>query len=178
MHAIYGMLSQCSLLWLGITLYLGCVVAIRVIRDFTEGLGYNIARSSEYGDVALIGFILIGVHILQRGGQLTDWYYSVECLVVLIVAGIAIMAVFWVLWWRSGDRFTIADAYHHTIVAPLFGGLIAIAMQFIVQHGSVLQQGAACALAILWFGFVVWDYNTGRMAQWKWLEEHGFRFSR
>jgi len=66
-NGIYAILKALPIWLIMLILNFLCVDILYIGREKIEGLPYNIAWSSQYGDRALVGCIIIGILVLQRG---------------------------------------------------------------------------------------------------------------
>lgn len=155
-------------LWVTVlVLYFATIGVLWLIRERFEGLGYNVALSSQLGDVFLIGVILIAVELLQL--QTRTLLISGAAQMFLVVVAI----IFGLIWWIADRPAQWADWYHHLVVAPLFVFLLVLSALVILWNGDTMRIAVAALLLVGWAGLVVYDFETGRIDQQAWLAKQG-----
>lgn len=172
-----GMLYQyfCDIpMWLMATmLYFFVIGILFIIRDWREGLPYNISVASQQGDWALIGIILIGVEIVRRQQNLLapwleSWNIQIIWLTVSIIFGIIYQ---WVVIAKSREWGTVADAFHNLFIAPLLVFMLGATLPVIFIYGEYYEKVAAIMFGWVWFLTLIFDASQGRLQQAKWLWE-------
>lgn len=150
--------------------YLLSIGIIWMLRDYQEGVAYNVARSSQFGDAALFTIILMAVNMLQDGrpvpGPLNLALMQALLLIIAVLVG-----VIWYFWFDPTPRW--GDKYHHLVVAPMLVYLGINAAVIIVYAGKGWEISVAIALLSVWGVLVDLDVNTGRLNQRQWLKEQG-----
>jgi hypothetical protein len=148
-------------------------------REHYEGFAYNISRSSQYGDRALIACILIGATVLQRGvaipAALNSGIFNWISLGLAFAVGVV-----WVTLVVAGNGWkfvgTVMDTYHNFFIVPVLLYLLTTMIPLTFCCGSAIEKIATILLLALWT-FLVWlDSKHGRLQQCKWLEDNGFGF--
>lgn len=152
-----------------LALYFLTIGVIWTLRDCQERLGYNVARSAQLGDAALVAVILIAIGMLQEGRSvdpaLNTWVAQGGFLV--IAASVA------VIWIKLDPTKRWGDRYHHIVVAPMLVYLGLNAAIIILFAGARWEIISATILSAFWAGLVASDFKTGRMDQRQWLKEQG-----
>jgi len=143
-------------------------------REKFEGYPYNISWSSQYGDRALIGCILLGDCVLQQKGMppALGGSYSTICLIVGVSAGLIDSVV--VLWrdhWKFGTNM---DTYHNIVIVSLLVYILGLTVPVIFMAGTLSEKLAAVVLSLIWVATFVYDVKTGRINQPKWHHDNGF----
>jgi hypothetical protein len=151
---------------LAVLLYYLCIEAVLEIRQAHEGKRYNVAWSSSYGDVALIGFVLLMAYEIRNGatnGLLESTWYHAIVLLVCIGSAPILLAI-------AGESQT-GDKYHNAFVVPLLGYLV-ISLTPAWWEMPLWLKLFAAALILIWAGLGVNDIVSGRIDQQRWLVEH------
>jgi hypothetical protein len=152
-------------------LYVVTIGVLYILRDRFEGLPYNVAYSSQVGDMFLICVVLIACTILQRGGEYPPaWMLSTDYHSLAAVVGVSIG----ITWWRIERPPHWGDIYHHLVVAPLFAYLAITLLPVIFKNGTREEVFATLGFALLWARLVVFDAKYKRLNQREWLLRHGF----
>ena len=166
--------------WLVCTaLLLLCIILLPVIRQFNEGIGYNIAMSSFIGDMGVITHITAGFWLLNHAesGMLlwTDdvlpewavsWWYGLA----------AVMSIPLTMWALGGFRklaavavYRLADRYHDLFVGPMLVSMSLVTLPVVVEDGWALLVSVPGFGVWLW---CVWaDMKANRMDQWPYLTQ-------
>lgn len=172
----HALLAQ-SPIWLTFAIIYFLTIGILPIgRAYFEKLPYNNAFSSEYGDIALVLIICIGATIIQR----KDFVPMVRMesgLFNAIFAGIGILTG--VIWQgvvsvtnAENRKTTEMDFYHNTFVAALLVYLLGMTLPVIICYGTFMELITAAGLSAIWVLLVIYDHETGRADQSRWLEKH------
>lgn len=155
-----------------IILYAVTLGVIYVVRDFFEGLPYQVAYSAQFGDAALAGAVLIAATILQRGdplpSRLSCGYFHV--LAALVSVGIGIT------WWSLDRPAQWGDIYHHLFVAPLIFYLAITLLPVILINGTKVEKFCVLCFALTWATLLAFDLTHERMNQRQWLQCRGVKF--
>lgn len=167
-----------SLLPIWVTLAILYVINAGILfegRDFFEGLGYNIARSSVHGNVGLVVCMLIAADILQRQ-PIGPWWLESGAFHWL-AAGIALYTGFAVeiivlanSKWKLGQWM---DVYHNTFIVPVFTYLMLTLLPVTYYNGTQLEIIVSFWLVVFWSILGIHDAQTGRLNQRDWLAEQG-----
>jgi len=173
MTGIYAFLAWCPLWALALILYAMTDCAIHVLRDWREGLGYQVAYSAKIGDAGLIVVVLIAATILKRGNlTLPGWLMNETTqfwiLFTGMVIGLAVSAA--TMKSRSGQ---LADRYHDMVIAPFILFFAITLVPVIYLGGTMTEKISTACLILLWVVLVIYDIKTERMNQRRWLEMHG-----
>ncbi|MEK7612772.1 MAG: hypothetical protein AAB449_01335 [Patescibacteria group bacterium] len=163
-------------LWLtAAVLYFFTIAVLYLGRAVFEGMSYNVALSSKFGDVGLIMIVLIGATILQRDGlYLPHWASGAGSHGALAFCAAAIgITIFIVVWSEQ-----VMDNYHHMIIVPLFLYLLASVAPVIYLNGTRLEQWGSMVLLAIWLALLGLDAYTGRLEQRAWLESRGVTFDK
>jgi len=141
--------------------YFLTIGAIWALRDYQEGLGYNVARSSQFGDAMLFTIILMAVSMLQEGrpvpAALNLWVTQLSLLVIAVAVGY--------IWIKLDPTHRWGDRYHHMFVAPLLVYLGVNAAIIILYAGAGWEMLVATVLFLVWVGLVGWDFGSKRIDQ-------------
>lgn len=144
-------------------------------RWMFEGRAYNVAFSSNYGDIALTIIVVIGVVILQQGVSLPSFVrtpnFHVAVGAIAFMIGCALVAK--KVIYEEGQ---IMDIYHDIVIVPLFLYLLGILAPVIYFGGTAAEKTFALVLLALWATLVIVDIQTERMDQRRWLEAQGVEF--
>lgn len=169
---IHEILSTFPLWGTVLILYLFTDGVMHFGRDLFEGLGYQIAYSAKFGDVALFGCVFIAATILQRGGPvLPGWMmdnnHQIAVLIVCLAAGVAV--TFTTLSSRAGR---IMDIYHDIVIAPLVLFFAIMLLPVIYLGGTLIEKFWTVLLIMFWVLLVVIDIKTNRMNQRRWMKDN------
>lgn len=178
---IYHWLTVCPAWLTLLTLYIGCIALLPLGRKLFEGVAYNVALSSKWGDLALICCVLIAERTLRKQTVEIPWinrrgfHATCRTLALLVGIGLQVRAAA-VHGWRFGE---IMDCYHNLIIVPVFLYLLVAALPIVYVYGTRVQKLGTVALLLLWGSLVCYDFATGRLEQQSWLRlyhtETGFR---
>jgi len=140
-----------------------------ILRDAQEGVAYNVARSSQFGDVALFTVIFMAVAMLQDGRSVPPALnlWVIQFCLLLIAAAVGY------IWIKIDPTHRWGDRYHHMVVAPMLVYLGINAGVIILYAGALWEILLAVALLWVWLGLVSWDVHTGRLDQRKYLAGQG-----
>jgi hypothetical protein len=182
------------LLFLG--LYIIVVGVLLPIRQFQEGLPYNVSFASEYGDLALILIIMIGAEVLQRTGASgmmgTLQFHVVVGVIALLVgfvwqcitsSGAQSRDVFvfpagmfnpfylpgMVLEYILNGGVTLADSFHNMIGVPVLIYFLTTTILPTFRSATWFEMGSMFSLVMIWTLLVWYDARHGRLQQTKWL---------
>jgi hypothetical protein len=153
-----------------------CIDILYFGRERFEGFPYNICWSSQYGDRALIGCVLIGTTVLQRSLSVPVWSADGDNQCMLLVVSGSI-AVIWntIVLAKSGFRLgTTMDTYHNFFIVPLFVFLLGTMLPVTFQFGSATEKIMTASFVLFWIAMVWCDLKTKRLNQPKWLIDNGF----
>ncbi len=159
------------------TLFFLTIAILHIIRNFSEGMNYNISLTSEIGDMALIMIIVISATILQRGiagyGVSATEKIGFQIITLIITAFICFGGLIHDVF--NKNKETSADFYHNAIINPLFFLLLLNSIPIIWNHGMLIEKISALCFAFVWTGLLVFDWQTGRLHQTEWLVSKGIR---
>lgn len=162
--------------WLAaIVLYVFTIAIAYLGRWLFEGRAYNVAFSSKYGDVALIGCIWIAGSIFHRTRLLPAWTTSptFHIAIATLAVAIGIIVGSYAIYESTWAKSEIIDMAHNFLIVPLYLYLLGTTLPVVYFQGTWLQKSATVALLLIWFGLVVFDTKTGRMKQQDWLKAQG-----
>lgn len=155
-----------------IILYAATIGVIYILRDFFEGLPYQVAYSAQFGDVALVGAFLIAATILQRNDPLPWWlscgYFHVLAALVSVGFGIT--------WWSLDRPAHWGDIYHHLFVAPMILYLALTLLPVILINGTKVEKCWVLCFALSWVTLLAFDLKHERINQRQWLQGRGVKF--
>ena len=160
-------------IWATVAIFATILMMVLVGRDITEGLMYNVAYSSMFGDVALMDVVLIAASILQRNSRIfiPRWLQSkmthVFILLMSIILGITVCIL--TLSSRSGQ---VMDIYHDIVIVPLFLYLAITLLPVVVLNWTYKEMVATIVLVSFWLALVGFDIKYDRMNQRQWLVRH------
>lgn len=176
MCGIYGLLAEMPILATAAVLLSIVSLALLVLRDIFEGMPYNVAYSSAIGDVALIFGILIAVTILKRGPSFP--FMMTADAQSLLAMVFPVCVIFSIVTAINGTRsHQVADFWHDFIIAPTLIFLVTALAPIIWTNGTRIEGLVALGCLLLWVALVIFDIQTGRMDQRKWLTNHGVTFA-
>jgi hypothetical protein len=163
--------TGCSPIWHGgqvATIGTFLVVGLFWIgREVFEKLGYNIAASSQIGDIFLLGIIFIETAILQRNPELPPWVTGPLLHTTCIIAALIISFLTSKL-----NAQMIMDRFHNDIVVPVFFYFLVTAAPVIWFGGQHGEFAWALVFLLIWFGLCVFDFITDRLNQQMYLNMH------
>lgn len=170
MHGIYYVLSTLPI-WATLMILLAVsMVPIQVMRNYFEGMQYQVAWSADFGGMAQALVMVIAIGILQRGptNLLNDTFQ--------VIAGIISLAI-GAMWLKADWDTQWADRYHHIACFPLQLFLLVTLLPVIYRNGTTVEWIATiCFFALFLFLFVI-DIKQERLAQRPWLRKHmGVKF--
>ncbi|TRZ64538.1 MAG: hypothetical protein D4Q79_01320 [Spirochaetia bacterium] len=173
MKGIYWFLWQCPMWAIALTLVFLVIGILFIIRDWREGLPYNVSVASQQGGLALIGVILIGVEIIKRQQSSPLWMGSLDFQLILLTISVIFGIVYqWIVVAKSNEWGTAADAYHNLFVAPLLLFMLGATVPVILL-GTRLEWNFSIFFLTIWFATLVYDWFHGRLQQTRWLAAHG-----
>jgi hypothetical protein len=151
-------------------LFFICVGCLPVIRWATEGVAFNNAFSSAYGDPALNVAALIGVETLARHG-IPAWMFTYQPIFIAFSVAVGLGFVF-----QSGGpgKNTFADNLHNFIIVPIltyttgFVGLLAV-----FSYGTATEQAWFVLYVLIWFVLYFVDLMRGALNQTEYRKKHG-----
>ncbi len=155
-------------------LYGICIGILPVGREFFEGLPYNISWASQFGDLFLMGIIIVGGEILKNtelNGELSANTTHSQWRVIFICLAVGVIAQFMLVSTRP--RAMIVDTYHNIVVVPLLLNLLIAAGMVIYKYGTGSQKKEALFFLSIWFVLLILDAINGRLDQQQWLKQHG-----
>jgi hypothetical protein len=141
-------------------------------RDRLEGLGYQVAYSAKFGDVALFGAVFIAVTILQRGEvALSGWMMAEDFQLATFFGCMALgFAVsFFTLKSRSGQWM---DFYHDAVIAPMVLFFAIMLLPVIYLGGTVIEKFWTVSFIVFWVILVGVDIKLDRMNQRGWIKRN------
>lgn len=157
--------------WLSFSiLFFLCIGILPVGRMFFEGMPYNIALSSAYGDVALIACVMIGIGVLQREGVPT-WLSQLQLPISAVSIGAAIFDAMVIA--GGVRRNTVMDNYHNFVVVALLVYLVPFtSLPLVWADGTRAEKYGAVILCLVFALTLVYDIVTGRVHQLEWLRNN------
>lgn len=162
---MYYVLNELPIWFLALMLDVLCIDILFLGREKLEGLAYNVAFSSQYGDRALIGCVLIGASIIHRQEVVPHFLgsglFQFICAILAILSGHLVQIVL-------KSRQTM-DVYHNAIIVPIFLASLAAALPMTYLYGSAVEKISTVALFGVWVFLLVYDAVEGRLDQRKWL---------
>lgn len=172
---IYGFLYNCPTWAIATGLYFICIGILFILRDWYEKLPYNISVASQQGDLALIGYILIGAEVLKRQTQLPNWTTSFIFDLPAVAMSIIIVGMFYHygIISKQHEKQTVADIYHNIIIVPLLIALIVLMLPIIWLYGTIFEKTFSTCCLLIWPTTIYFDRKQGRLQQTKWLLEKG-----
>jgi hypothetical protein len=135
------------------------------MRLYFEGVAYNVAWSSKYGDAALTAVVVLAGLVLRYGkSEMPEWAtgttFHAAC--ALIGVGVGIFMVFGPTpLWRS----QVADNFHNFFTIGLFFYLLLVTAPVYYYQAPSWAVWLAVILMISWMGMAWDDVRTGRMDQ-------------
>lgn len=171
---IYWVLAAVPLWITVLALIIFCIGILYLGRRWFEGLAYNVAFSSKYGDLFLIGVPVLVIWILKSGGEVpifaNNIYYQSICFVLSVFLGIAWQFMYTADLKNKKRPPMVMDSYHNLIVAPLLTYLILfITIPVMVVSGGIFRWMAVILLIFIWAMLVFIDFKTDRLDQPMWL---------
>jgi hypothetical protein len=169
MTGSYRLLSA-SPLWLTFAvLYFLCIGVLHIGRWVFEGRAYNTSFTSEYGDVALITVVLIGMTVMKNQPMVSGVWGVLDFQVTL--AGMCLIAGLASNYYLNAKE--VMDIYHNMFVLPLLAYLILSTVPIVFKYGTTRDKKAVVAFIVIWAAFGLYDIATGRLDQRTWLHNHG-----
>lgn len=173
---IYGLLYTTPTWITAMLLYFFCINILFIMRDWFEKMPYNISVASQQGDLALIGYILIGVEILKRQTYFPAWitnetfYSPVFSSPAIAIIIIATGCVYHFAVISKPDKHqTIADTYHNIVIVPLLAILIILISLVTGQYGTDFEKAVSICCLLVWLITMHFDAEQDRFQQTKWL---------
>ncbi len=170
----FWLLREVSSRALLICLYVICIAILPVGREFFEGLPYNISWASQFGDLFLVGVIIIGGEILKNtelNARLpantvrSQWIWFFICLTFGAMMQLVLV--------NTRPRAMVIDTYHNVVVISLLFNLLIAAGVVIYKYGNFNQKRQAIFFLAIWLVLLVLDAINGRLDQQLWLKQHG-----
>lgn len=172
MVGIHAFLVWCPLWALALILYLATDCVIHILRDWKEGLGYQVSYSAKIGDAGLIGCVLIAATILKRGNLvLPDWLMNANFHYAFML-GVLLLCIALEITLKSRSC-QLADIYHDLVIAPAFLYFAVTLLPVIYLGGRFSEKFATFCLVCVWAALVIYDIYDKRMDQRRWLQRHG-----
>mgnify|MGYP003395363423 CR=1 FL=1 len=169
---IFEFLANSNVFVVSLVLYFFSAPVIRIGRKVLEGRGYNVALSSDIGDIFIVLAIAVGIYILQRGAMIPWWMGDGPQHTGLFAAIVAVSIVG--CWLTLGSRSgQVMDIYHDVVVFPTLLFLFIMLAPIVYLSGTPAQKIVALACVVVWAGLAVFDFKTGRIDQRSWLAQHG-----
>lgn len=170
LQGIYYLLGATPWWVMATVLYIVTVAVLWPMRWMFEGAAYNVAYSSKYGDVLLIGIIALAQVLMQQKSfelpaLAATWWYQPFCMGAAVVVGLVLVFVATPLW-----RTHLTDNYHNFFVVGLYVYLLLSVAPVLWKEPVVFL--AAFAMLCSWGLMVYTDAVTGRLDQRPWLKEH------
>ncbi len=145
-----------------------------MIRDKCEKISYNISLSSQQGDLALIGVVLIAQTIIQRDPSINFVLLNTNYLQASLAAVFVIIAILnqTLIMSKNKMKFgTEADTYHNIIIVPALLFLLTVSIPVILLSGTLFEIEALIFCLAVWVTGLIYDIVDGRLDQPKWLME-------
>lgn len=141
-------------------------------RDRLEGLGYQVAYSAKFGDVALFGAVFIATTILQRENVvlpewMMQWNLQLAAFLACILLGLLVSAT--TLELRSGQYM---DLYHDIVIGPMVLFFAITLLSVIFLGGTNVEKFCTACFIAFWGALVAVDIRTDRMDQRNWIKKH------
>jgi len=166
-----GGLSAFGALVLCVAIYVLAVLVLYPMRRVFEGAAYNVARSSNVGDLFLVAVVLNAWGLLQSGIQppawATGWGWQLVCYTIGLGAALYFTFGQTPLW-----RTHLTDIYHNSVVMGVLTFAMFYIAPLILWSGKVDFIIYAFLSVSGWALLVVSDISTGRLQQRDWLKEH------
>ena len=157
-------------------LYVATILVLWPMRLYFEGVAYNVAWSSKYGDIVLIAIVeiaqaLLQYNLVQMPGWATGWVFHLVCACVAVAVGTFLVLGPTPLW-----RSQITDNYHNFFVVGLYVYLLLSIAPVLWYAQGYSAIAAALALLAVWALLAFDDVRTGRMDQRAYLMKQGVTF--
>ncbi|MFA5098899.1 MAG: hypothetical protein WC461_01620 [Candidatus Paceibacterota bacterium] len=173
MEGIYEFLYWCPMWAVAGALYFLVIGILFIIRDWQEGLPYNISVASQQGDLALIVAILIGVEILKRQQSLPEWM-GTNFQFILFAVSVSFGLLYQLVVFFLGNKWgTAADAFHNMFIAPLLLFMLVTTVPVTVLYGVWFEKTCVIFCLLVWLLTLLFDIIDGRLQQPEWHADHG-----
>lgn len=147
-------------------------------QHFYRGFGYNVSRSAQFGDNALIIAVLIACSALVRTGTAPAIFNNFWSQIAIGMVSFAIGgAMELYAFAKTRRRGTFLDTIHNLLVVPGFLFILVTMMPVIYLGGSFWQKVIAFLCLVIWFFLFLWDIAAERLDQHAWLRINGFIIS-
>jgi len=154
-----------------ILLFLALIIMVnvtRVIREYSQGMDYDLAySSSRLGDPALIAMACYAIDIIQRHGRWPDGFDGNGWRMASLLLGI-IVATIWMslVFFRDRIAGLIADTYHNTVVVlaiVFFSFTCVVPVVFSPGYATQTQWWVLVCLFGTWLASLAFDIWDGRI---------------
>lgn len=134
-----------------------------------EGVYYDVAYSSKFGDFCLILVISWAGHIMRQERfrprySMRSWHFHARWIIGSLLLGQLVRLAIQPKQWM--------DVWHASLIVPFFVYFIRCAVSVYWYCANTAQKIGGLILVLIWFIFVVYDIKTGRMIQRKYIQEH------
>jgi hypothetical protein len=176
MHSsLYDYLGSLSLTGIVIVcaiIYGFAVVVLYPMRAHFEGAAYNVARSSNIGDLFLVGVVFIAWHLLHDlGVQPPAWAVHGGWQFICMFLGV-IAAFYFTFGQTPLLRSHATDMYHNSVVMGVLVFALLYVAPLILWSGEWRFVTVSLLLVVGWAMLVASDIGTGRLQQRDWLKQH------
>ncbi len=159
-----------------LALYIIWIGMVYILRDIFEGFPYNVAYSSQIGDMALVGVVLIGATVYQRAGGSADRYSESVAFYGSLMAAVFATAYFLCAAPGGWKHMAIADQYHHFVVAPTLVFYVISSLVIVNKDAKNPEESMGCyVLLVIWLMCVCFDALHGRLDQRTWVGKQGVK---
>lgn len=140
-----------------------------------SGFGFNVSRSAQFGDNALIIAVLISCSILAKTGTVPNIFNSLRSQLAIGIISLLIgctMELY--VFLKTRRRGTLMDMIHNVIIVPGFLFILITMLPVTYLGGDIWQKGITFFCLALWFFLLLWDIEADRLDQHAWLKVNGF----
>jgi hypothetical protein len=145
----------------------------RLIRKKTEGFDYQIARTPDYGDPAIVTALLMTVSILQSQPVEPPALFNnlsnqvLACIFFTIVGGAAYVAT------KESRSGRLGDLFHDIVLFPILLFLVVALLPILWTYGSWIQIAAVPAIATFMSALLWHDTKHNKLKQREYLLRKG-----
>ena len=162
--------------WVIATLFMFLSVGILHIgRLKLEGIPYNVALSSEVGDLFLVGVITIAATAIQRNPsglpELLAGRHELHLAIMAVAYGVGVYLL--VTKWTTPSGTEGMDRYHHVFVLPTLAYFVAISFLALLFSGRWYELFIAVVFVGVWAYLFNFDDKHGLLDQRPYLEQRG-----
>jgi hypothetical protein len=146
---------------------------IHALRYAYEGRAYDVALSSKIGDICLAGFICIGAYIIKQPQfdpptWMEGLWFQFGMALFSILCGILCLILI--------KPEYEGDMYHAIWVIPFFIYFLCITSPVLYLYGNMWQKVLGISFVFVWLLLVIYDIQTGRMEQRKYIARHQYEW--